>query len=72
MEFSYYATKKELNNSTDVDKSNLAAKEDFIALKAEIDKLDTNKLVNVPPGLNSLKRKVDDLDVDKLESVPMN
>ena len=38
-------------------------------MKAEIDKLDINKLVNVPTGFNYLKRKVD-IDVDKLKTVP--
>ena len=37
----------------------------FIALKTEIDKLDINKLFNVPTSLSNLK-KIDDLDVDKL------
>ena len=35
-------------------------KKDFIALKAETDKLDIDKLVNVPTSLNDLKTKVDD------------
>ena len=41
-------------------------KKEFIALKAEVDKLDINKLVNVPTSLNSLKTKVDDSYVGKL------
>ena len=45
--------KKELNNCTGDDASNLAAKSDFIDLKAEVDKLDINKLVNVPTDLNN-------------------
>ena len=36
--------------------SNLAFKRDFIALKPEVEKLDINKLVNVPTGLNNLKQ----------------
>ena len=42
-------------------------KKDFIALKAEVDKLDINKLVNklVPTSLNNLKTKVDDLNLGK-------
>ena len=43
----------------------------MIALKAEVDKLDINKLVNVPTSLNSLKTKVDDLDVGKLKTIPV-
>ena len=63
-----YVTKKELDHTTGVDTSDLAAKKDFIALKAEVEKLDINKLVNVPTSLNNLKRKVDDLDIGKLKT----
>ena len=38
---------------------------DFIALKAEVDKLDINKFVNVPTSLNNSNTKVDDLNVSK-------
>ena len=43
-------------------------------MKAEVDKLDINKLVNVPTSLNNLKTKVADLDVDlkKLSDVVDN
>ena len=44
---SNYAIKKELDHAAGVDTSDLAAKKDFIALKAELDKLDINKLANV-------------------------
>ena len=37
-------------------------------MKAEVDKLDVNKLVNVPTSLNNLKTKVDDLDIGKLKT----
>ena len=43
----------------------------YIVLKAEVDKLDVNKLVNVANGLNNLKRKEYDLDV-KLKTVPVD
>ena len=52
--------------------SNLAVKSNFIALKAEVDKLGINKLVNVTTSLNNLKTKLDNLDVDKLKSVPID
>ena len=68
---SYYATKKELGHAIGADTSDLAAKKDSIALKAEVDKQDINKLINVPTSLNNLKAKVDDLDVGKLKTVPM-
>ena len=63
-----YATVKELEHAAGVDASNLAAKSDFIALKAEFEKLDINELVNVPIILNNLKTKLDDLDVDNLKT----
>ena len=39
-------------------------------LKCEIEKLDINKLFNVPTSLDNLKTKVHDLDVDELKAVP--
>ena len=69
LDLSNYATKKELDDSTGLDTSGLAAKKDFIALKAEADKLDINELVNVLTSLNNLKTKVDDLDVGKLKTI---
>ena len=69
---SNYATKKELDHATGIGTSDLAAKKDFIALKAEVGKLDIVKLVNVPTSLNNLKTKVDDLDVGKLKTVPVD
>ena len=41
-------------------------------MKAAVDKLDNNKLTNVPTSLNNLKIKVDDLDVGKLKTVPVD
>ena len=63
--------KKELDHASGVDTSDLAAKKDFIALKAEVDKLDINKHVNVSTSLNNSKAKVDDLDVGKLKTLPI-
>ena len=39
-------------------------------MKAEVDKVDTYKLVNVPTGLNNLKSKVDNLRY-KLKTIPI-
>ena len=52
--------KKELDHAT---------KKCFTALKAEVDKSDINKLVNVPTSLNNLKTKVNNLDLAKLKTV---
>ena len=47
-----YATNKELKHATGVDISDLTVKKDFIDSKAESDKLDIDKLVNVRTTLN--------------------
>ena len=41
-------------------------------MKAEVEKLDINKLVNVPTSLGYLKTIVDDIDVDKLKTLPVD
>ena len=50
----------------------MAKKVDFANLKSNVDKLDIDKLKNVPTGLSNFKSKVDKLDVDKLISVPVD
>ena len=67
-----YISKKDIEYATGVDTSDLAAKKDFIALEAEVDKLETNKLVHIPTSLNNSKTKVDELDVGNLESFPID
>ena len=62
---------KELKHATGVETFDLAVK-DFVALKAEVDKLDINKLVNVPTSLNNFKKNVDDLDAVKLKTAPVD
>ena len=71
LDLSNYALKKELDYATGVDTSDLAGKKNFIALKAEVGKLDINKLANVPTNLNDFKTKVDDLGFGKLKTVPV-
>ena len=60
---------KKIDHGTGVDTSDLAPKSDDLALKAEVDKLNINKLFSIPTSLNNLKTKVDDLDVGKLKTV---
>ena len=48
--------------ATGADRSEWAAKNDFVSLKVEVDKLDINKLGNIQTSLSILKIKVDDLD----------
>ena len=45
---------------------------DLANLKSDVDKLDIDKLKNVPSGLNNLKSKVDKLDKGKLETTPVD
>ena len=45
--------KEKIENATDVDTPDLAATKDYVALKAEVDKLDINKMVNVSASLNN-------------------
>ena len=73
LDLSNYAAKNELEHTTGVDTSNLAAnKKDFIVLKAEVDKLNIDALVNFPTDLSNLKIKADDLDVGKLKTIPID
>ena len=44
VDLSNYATKADLKNATGIDTSKLAAKSDLVSLKAEIDKIDVDKL----------------------------
>ena len=62
---------KQLSNSAAVATSNLPTKGDFIALKAEIDGLDINKLVNVSTNSNNLKTKLDELHAGQLKTVTL-
>ena len=55
-----------------VDSLKFAKKVDLANLKSNVDKLDPDKLKNVPRGLSNLKSKVDKLDVDKLVPVPVD
>ena len=49
-----------------------AIKTDLAHSKSDVDKLDTDKLKNVPGNLSNLKSKVDKLYVDKLVSGPVD
>ena len=62
LNLSDYSTKADLNNATGVDRSDFAKKTDLTHLKFDVDKLDIDKLKNVPSGLNRLKSKVDKLN----------
>ena len=63
---SNYATKIDLKNATGVDTSDFAKKTDLVNLKYDVDKLDIDKLSNVPNNSSNLRSKVDKLDADNL------
>ena len=67
-----YAAKAGFKNATWVDTSRFSKKVDSANLKSNVDKLDIDKLKNIPTNLNNLKSKLDKLDVDKLVLVPVD
>ena len=44
----------------------------FTTVKAEVGKLDVNKLSNIPNSLNNLETRADYLDVGKLKTVSVD
>ena len=71
-DLSNYSTKADLKNATGVGPSAFAKKNDLANPKSDFDKLDLDKVKNVPSDLSSLKSKVDELDIGKLETTPFN
>ena len=67
-----YATKGDLKTATGVDTSKFAKTFDLASLKSNVDKIDINKLKNLPTNLSNLKTKVDKLDVDKIVHVSVD
>ena len=63
--------KQILKNETRLGKSDFSKKTDLAHLRS-VDKLDIDKLVNVPSASNRLKSKVDKLDIGKLETTPID
>ena len=54
VDLSNYATKADLKDATGINTSKLAVKSDLASLKAEIDKLDIDKLMPAPVDLSKL------------------
>ena len=71
LELSNYKKKGISNNATWVDTLDLAKRTNLANLNSEVDKLDIDKLKDVPSGLSSLKSKADKLDIGKLETTPV-
>ena len=67
IDLSNYATKKDINDITDVDTSNFALKSNLANLKTEVDKLDIDKLVPTPNDLSKLSNEVKNDVVEKTE-----
>ena len=67
-----YVTKADLKNVTSVDTSKFAEKVDLDNLKPDVDKLNIDKLTNVPSNLSNLNSKEHKLDVDKLILAPID
>ena len=65
---SNFAAKTELEHTTGIDRFDLAAQIDFVYLKADVYKLDINKLTNVSSILNNFNTRVNDQDVVKLKT----
>ena len=65
LDLSNYATNIDFKNAAGVDTSDFAKKTDLTSLKSDMDKLDIDKLENLPSNLNSLKCIVGKLHVDK-------
>ena len=68
LDLSNCVTKTDLQNETDVDTSDFPRKSDLAHLKSDVDKLDINKLKNVPSNLSYLKSIVEKWDNGKLET----
>ena len=74
-DLSNYTTKTDLKNETGIDALSFAKRVDLTNIKSNVDKLDIDKLKNVPTNLKNLKNKVDTLDVedvDELIPVPVD
>ena len=67
-----YATKADVKKETGADTSHFAKNTDLANLNFDVDKLDSDKLKNVPTNLNNLKSKVDRLGTGKLEKIPVD
>ena len=60
-----YATKGELKNATGIDTSNFSLKSNLASLKAEVDKIDADKLKTVPDDLIKLSNVANNETVKK-------
>ena len=61
LDLSHQATNADLKNATGADTSKFATEVDLANFTSDVDKLDTDKLKNVPTNLSNLKSKVNKL-----------
>ena len=66
LDLSNYTTKADIKNVSHVDTSSFALKANLASLKAEVDKLDIDKLVPVPVDLSKLSDVIKNDVVKKL------
>ena len=67
-----YGTKADSKNAASIDTSKFAKEDDLGSFKSDVDKLDMDKLKNLPSSLSNFEREVDKLDVDILVPVPVD
>ena len=67
LDLANYATKADLNNITHVHVSSFASKTNLAALKAEVDKIDADKLKTAPANLTKLTNAIKNDVVKKTE-----
>ena len=72
LDLSDCATKIDFKNATAVETLKFANKVDLANLNSNVDKLDIDKLKNVPTNFSNLKSKVYQLDADKLVPIPVD
>ena len=67
-----YATKTDLKNVTGIYTLSFPKKVDLANLASNVDKLDIDKLKNVPTTLSNLKSKIDKLDDNEATKTALN
>ena len=72
LDWSNYATKTDFKNATGIDTLSVPKKINLARLKSNVNKLDIDKLKNVPSNLSNLKSKVDKLAVYQLLPVTVD
>ena len=72
LDLSNYVTKADFKNPTANNTSKFDKKVDLASLKSNVDKLEIDKLKNIPNNLRNLKSKVYKSHVDKLAPVPVD